>query len=68
MNSKLKAATRKWEEEVENEAIRLIEKGVPPVAATVQATGNIAAKRTREYVEKKQKEKTRLEDILKEAE
>ena len=45
MSSKLREATREWEYEVDTEAARLVESGVPPFDAIAQARDLVVEKR-----------------------
>lgn len=53
MLNTLKSAMRDWEFEVEQESIRLIERGVPPYDAMEQAVKNVSKARERAERESK---------------
>lgn len=49
---KLDVVIMKWENEVEEKEIELIERGVPPHEATKQAVSMVISKRRQEYADK----------------
>ena len=50
--NKLDVAKQEWKAEVEEEEIKLIEKGTPPAAAVIDAITIVSNRRKREYADK----------------
>ena len=57
MNKALEAAIKKWNAEVEDEAVKLIERGVPPFDATAVANRRISDRRRGAHDKKRKKTK-----------